>query len=271
MEEVLKALNKIQKELDEQKVTIKESAKNVTEQVTQNITQIFQEKISVLEEKQEKLNHLVENQEKRIYFMEKQLRQRNIVFFGIDEEETSYDTLENLFIKWAKKYLLTELLYNDIQEIKRLGKRGDRPRPTVVTFTSLGLKIKIFKQKKALENTQYYMKEDYPNYVLEKRKALQEQLKTERAKGNIAILKYDKLVIIKNNNKRTLPISPEAVLNIQTISQTNKKTKPESSRPPVRRSSSVSEGAVKPGMLNFLTNKNLAKTSNKQDEKNKNA
>ncbi|CAG4983270.1 unnamed protein product [Colias eurytheme] len=187
MEEVLKALNKIQKELDEQKVTIKESAQTVTEQVTQNINQLFQEKISILEEKHEKLNQLVENQEKRIYFMEKQSRQRNIVFF--------------------------ELIYSDIQDIKRIGKKGDRPRPTVVTFTTLGLKIKTFKQKKALEKTPYYMKEDYPKYVLEKRKELQEQLKSERAKGNLAILKYDKLVILKANNKRTLPISPEEEKN----------------------------------------------------------
>ncbi|CAG4991400.1 unnamed protein product [Colias eurytheme] len=162
MEEVLKALNKIQKELDEQKVTIKESAQTVTEQVTQNINQLFQEKISILEEKHEKLNQLVENQEKRIYFMEKQSRQRNIVFFGIEEEETSYDTLETNFIKWIKKYLSIELIYSDIQDIKRIGKKGDRPRPTVVTFTTLGLKIKTFKQKKALEKTPYYMKEDYP-------------------------------------------------------------------------------------------------------------
>lgn len=44
MEEVLKALQKIQNELDEQKITIQKSGENVTEQVTQNINNILDEK-----------------------------------------------------------------------------------------------------------------------------------------------------------------------------------------------------------------------------------
>ena len=41
------------------------------------------------------------------------------------------------------------------------------------------------------------MKEDYPHYVLEKRKELQEQVKLEAKKGNRAIIKCDKLIILK--------------------------------------------------------------------------
>ncbi|KAA5655358.1 hypothetical protein F3G64_35045, partial [Pseudomonas aeruginosa] len=70
------------------------------------------------------------------------------------------------------------------------------------------MKIKIFKQKRALQDTGYYMKEDYPKQVLEKRKQLQEQLKIEREKGNMAFLKYDKLVIPKQTSKRKLSPSP---------------------------------------------------------------
>lgn len=271
MEEVLNALKKIQKELDEQRETIRESAKNVTEQVTNNINNIFQEKICNLEENQEKLKQIVENQEKRIYYIEKQVRQRNIVFFGIEERETSYENLENNIIKWIKEHFSIELLYSDIQEVKRIGKRGDRPRPIIVTFSTLGLKIKIFKQKEILKNTHYYIKEDYPKYVIEKRKELQVQLKVEREKGNIAKIKYDKLIIIKNNNKRTLPTSPENNLQpqIEKNIQVNKKNKTEQSRPSVRRSSSISEGVVKPGMLNFLVNKNVTNKNNKQEDRDK--
>lgn len=105
MEEVLNALKQIQKELDEQKIAIRESVKNVTEQVTQNINKILEEKIFVLEEKHEKLKEMVENQEKRIYFLEKQARNKNIVFFGIEETETSYEVLEKNIIKWIGQYL----------------------------------------------------------------------------------------------------------------------------------------------------------------------
>ncbi|GBP75351.1 Craniofacial development protein 2 [Eumeta japonica] len=54
-------------------------------------------------------------------------------------------------------------------------------------------------QKKALNDTDYYLKDDYPYHVLQKRKMLQEQVKIELEKGNKAIIKYDKLVVLKHN------------------------------------------------------------------------
>ncbi|KAF9408991.1 hypothetical protein HW555_011510 [Spodoptera exigua] len=188
MEEIMKALKKIQQELDDQKRTIQESGKSVTEQVTQNINKILEEKFFALEEKHEKLKEIVENQEKRIYFLEKEARQRNIVFFGIEELETSYDTLEKNILNWLEQHFSMKLSCSDLQVVKRLGKKGDRPRPVVVTFLNLGIKSKIFKQKRALQDTSYYMKEDCPKHVLEKRNQLQDQLKAEREKGNMAFL-----------------------------------------------------------------------------------
>lgn len=46
-----------------------------------------------------------ENQEKRLYYLEKQARQRNVVFFGIEETETSYLKLESNLIEFIKKIL----------------------------------------------------------------------------------------------------------------------------------------------------------------------
>ncbi|XP_063538684.1 uncharacterized protein LOC134747936 [Cydia strobilella] len=264
MDDILKELKKIQKELNEQKITIQESGKSVTDQVTKNINELLEEKFCVWEQKHEKLKEIVENQEKRIYFLEKQARNRNVVFFGIEETESSYDTLEKNTIRWIEQYLTIKLNYSDIQEAKRLGKKGEKPRPLVVTFSTLGLKIKMFKEKHALKDTHYYMKEDYPKYVLEKRKELRDQLKLEREKGNIAILKYDKLIITKNNTKRKLETSPinNNLPNEAINSQANKKNKIQSSESSVKRSNSVTNGVIKPGMLNFLVNKNTETNKN---------
>ncbi|CAG4930860.1 unnamed protein product [Colias eurytheme] len=167
---------------------------------------------------EEKYNHLkdkVENQEKRIYFLEKCARQRNIIFFGLQEEESSYSDLENIFIGFIEKHFGIKLEIRDIQEILRLGKKGKGPRPVKVTFITLGRKIEIFKQKRKLDNTEYYIKEDYPKYVLEKRKELQGRIKIEKEKGNKAVIKYDKLIILHNksetynNKKRMFSTSPE--------------------------------------------------------------
>lgn len=272
MEEILTALTKIQQDLDEQKITIRESGKNVTEQVSQNINKMLEEKLFILEEKHEKLKEIVNNQEKRIYFLEKQARQRNIVFFGIEEKESSYESLESNIKKWIEDHFSIKLSYSDIQEVKRIGKQGERPRPIVVTFLTLGTKIKISKQGDVLKNTHYYIKDDYPRYVLQKRKELQEQLKLEKEKGNTAIIKYDKLVIIKNNNKRTLSASPENNPQSQANKtfQANKKNKTLRSHSLVQRSNSISEGVLKPGMLNFLTNKNASHANMKQDNNDNN-
>ncbi|XP_039750722.1 uncharacterized protein LOC120626971 [Pararge aegeria] len=267
MEEILNALNKITKELDMQRHEIRETGKNVTEKVTQNINQMLEEKFLILEEKHEKLKEIVENQEKRLYYLEKQARKRNLVIFGIEETETSYENLETNIMKWIDQYFALKLTYSDNQEVKRVGKKEKRPRPVIVTFLTLGMKIKVLKQKRALQETQYYIKEDYPKYVLEKRKELQEQLQLEREQGNRARIKYDKLIISKNFTKRKLPISPENVTasNIETNTQTNKKNKIQQRSTSVKRSNSISEGVIKPGILNFLVNKDTTNITRNQE------
>ncbi|XP_045496026.1 uncharacterized protein LOC123694598 [Colias croceus] len=273
MEEIMKALQNIQKELNDQKIEIQKNGERVTEQVTQNITNKLEEKFAIWEEKHQTLKEKVENQERRIQFMEKQARARNIIFFGIEEGESSYKNLENNIIKFINEYLSVKLEYRDIQEVKRLGKIGDKPRPILVTFTTLGLKINILKQKNLLKDTQYYLKEDYPKYILEKRKELQKEANKEREKGNRVTIKYDKLVVVKSNNKRALPTSPEPQ-NYQPqqtrISQTTKKNKTKNPNSPIRRSNSVSEGFVRPGLLNYLVNKNDKNTSQHQNNENVN-
>ncbi|XP_045451956.1 uncharacterized protein LOC123660984 [Melitaea cinxia] len=269
MEEVMKMLQKIQKELDEQKTTIVQSAVNVTKQVTQNINLTLEEKFKIIEEKHDYLNEKLENQEKRLYFLEKQSRKRNIVIFGLPETETSYENLENNIMNFLNHYLSIGLESRDIQEARRIGKKGVKPRPITVTFTTLGTKIKIFKQRKLLEDTAYYIKEDFPRHILEKRMELQEQVKLEREKGNYATIRYDKLIIrhktaeVSDTKKRTLPTSPDDHNPSRTKQRTqvNKKNKTQTG---LQRSSSLSEGALKPGILGFFTNKNPENLPNEQ-------
>lgn len=263
MEEVMKALTKIQNELDDQKKMIRQNGQEITDKVTQNVNSMLEEKFILWEENHNKLKKKVENQEQRFYFIDKQLRQRNIVFFGIDEKESSYGDMENNFIEWIRKYFSTDIDHRDIQEVKRIGRKGEKPRPLVVTFTTLGSKINILKQKMLLKDTQYYLQEDYPKYILEKRKELQQQLLIEKEKGNNVKIKYDKLIVTKPSNKRALPTSPETNFQEQMNknTQTTKKNKKNQPYTSARRSNSVSEGVLKPSMLSFLV-KNTDKTNN---------
>lgn len=267
----MNALKEIKKELDDQRLEIRETGKNITEQVTHNINSLFEEKFMALEHKQERLKEIVETQEQRIYFLEKQERKRNLVFFGIEETETSYASLEKIIINWVEQYFSIKLTYSDIQEVKRIGKKSERPRPIVVIFSTLGTKIKILKHKDALKDTPYYFKEDYPKQVLEKRKELQEQVKLEKEKGNIVKIKYDKLVIRKPNHKRQLHTSPTNDFQVQgdTSTHVNKKNKMLKTQTSARRSNSVSEGVLKPSMINFLVNKKASNIRPEQDIENR--
>lgn len=272
MEELTNMLKKIQSELDEQKNTIIKNGEMVTEQVTRNINNNLDQKFAILEGKYETLKDKLENQEKRLYFIEKQSRQRNLVFFGIQETETNYINLENNVINFIKKHFSLELDKRDIQEARRIGKKGDKARPITVTFSTLGTKINILKQKNSLKNSGHYIQEDYPPNILERRRELKEQVKIEREKGNLAIIKYDKLVFLQKNkesttnNKRILSTSPEnnPISNHGKESQASKKNK---TRTSVGRSSSFSDGVLKPGILNFLTTKDSNTTA--QDNKKK--
>lgn len=270
----MKVLQVIQKEINEQKIEIQKNGEKVTEQVTINITNKLEEKFTIFEEKHQILKEKVEQQEKRIQFLEKQARQRNIIFFGIEEGETSYNNLESNIMEFIGEKMSVKLDYRDIQEVRRLGKKGDKPRPIIVTFSTLGVKVSILKQKRLLKDTQYYLNEDYPKYILEKRKELQEEVNREREKGNKVTIRYDKLVILKSNNKRTLPTSPESdpkpqELGANSKTRAPKKNKTEQSNPSVPRSNSVSEGVLKPSILSYLVNKN-ANTPNNQTNDNTN-
>ncbi|KOB70430.1 Endonuclease-reverse transcriptase [Operophtera brumata] len=72
----------------------------------------------------------------------------------------------------------------NIEEVKRLGMKDDgKKRPIVVTLNTLGVKINILKNKKKLDCTPYYIKEDFPPEILEERKKLSAQLLEERNNG----------------------------------------------------------------------------------------
>lgn len=71
MEEIMKALQNIRKELTVQKIEIQKSGGKVTKEVTLNITKKLEEKFTMLEEKHQILKEKTDQQEKRIQFLEK--------------------------------------------------------------------------------------------------------------------------------------------------------------------------------------------------------
>lgn len=212
---------------------------------------------------------MIENQENQLYFLEKEAKIRNIVFFGIEENENSYAELEKMIIIFVENYFSIKLDIRDIQVAKRLGKKTEKPRPICVTFLTLGIKIDILRGKKTLNETPYYVTEDYPKNILERRRELQKQINIERENGNTAFIKYDKLIVIPNKpetsnhkKRKTLPASPENLAYSQTEHRNNapKKSKALPNLTKTQKTASTSERILKPGILNYLVSKNSAYT-----------
>lgn len=210
MDNLLAAINDIGKQLQVLDNKLSSKVDNIDAKLCQ-----FQSELNNLKENQE-------NQEKRIDQLEREIRNRNLVLFGVTETENSYFDLEKLIIKILNEKLNVECMVSEIEHARRLGRKNEKPRPIIIGFTTLGKKIRVLKNKSKLEGTPLYIKSDYPPKVLKERAALQEELKEKKASGKNAVLIYNKLVILPNkkpnpkstqsevpqNKKRVLEKSP---------------------------------------------------------------
>lgn len=215
MDEIKQMLLKLQQDMAHQKQDMFDMKEDIKSTINNNIN----EKFNILEQKNAILEKKIEDQGVIISNFERHIRRKNIVMFGVEEYEESYHELEERMIDIVNTCFKLQYNKSHYEEIRRLGKKGEKIRPVVITFSTVGFKVNVLKNKSVLKGTSYYIKEDYPTEVLNKRKELQVQLRKEKEAGNIAFIKYDKLVVLSNNrnkhrqqiNKRNLSESPELI------------------------------------------------------------
>lgn len=174
------------------------------------------EKLAPLVEENRNLKIKVEKIENELEYLKRGQRENNIVVFGLDEIETSTLDLIQKFKEQLKQDLNINLENFEVNKIHRLGHKKpeeNKPRPILCSFVNNWKKNEIIKNKKNLKKI--FITEDYSREVLQKRKQLQAELVEERKKGNIAYLKYDRLIVKQNNNpqekrKRETSASPSS-------------------------------------------------------------
>lgn len=217
MDQVLQTLKDIQLNLSKQKQDMKDMENNIKESINNNIDSKFK----YIEEKTKNLELKIEQQQKTIDILDKQIRRKNVIFFGVEEKEKGYENLLSIVLDILNRNMKISCKKWEIENVIRMGKNTGKIRPVAVTITTMSRKIEILKNKKSLENTGIYLKEDFSPTILQKRKELQETLKKERDSGKRVALYYDKIIELKprgsgprtpterNMNKRFLSISPE--------------------------------------------------------------
>ncbi|XP_041972906.1 uncharacterized protein LOC121728732 [Aricia agestis] len=197
MEEQFQALfDKIKNEMQKQNLELKES-------ITESIMEKMDEKLINIVEENKNLKKKVENLEREIEYFKRLERYNNIIIFGLEEKEKSSHDLTLNLKEIIKQDLNINVEEHEVNKIHRLGKKmseNNKPRPVLCSFTNNWKKYDIMKNKNNLK--EIYVTEDFSKEVLAKRKELQPRLTEERQKGNIAYLKYDKLIVKEKNGNQ---------------------------------------------------------------------
>lgn len=188
---------------DKMKIEMQNQTAELKESITKNILDKMEEKLIPLTEENKNLNIKIEKLENEIELLKRGGKSNNIIIFDLEENETSnFELLQK--VKENIKEDLNILVENhEINKIHRLGsktKENKKPRPVLCAFVNNWKKTEIIKNKKNLKGIN--ISEDYSKEVLEKRKKLQAELIEERKKGNVAYLKFDKLIVKENKNSQ---------------------------------------------------------------------
>ncbi|GBP55111.1 hypothetical protein EVAR_46408_1 [Eumeta japonica] len=161
----------------------------------------MEEKLIPLTEENKNLKINIGKLEKEIESLKKWEKNNNIIIFGLEEKETSnFELLRKL--KENFKDDLNIISYRTMKSTKfiayDLKTENKKPKPVLCEFVNNWRKIEIMKIEKNLKGIN--ISEDYSKVILEKRKMLQAKLIEERKNGNVAYLKYRKLVVKDNKN-----------------------------------------------------------------------
>ncbi|CAG5019017.1 unnamed protein product [Parnassius apollo] len=130
----------MQQDIKQQKQDMLEMKEDIKSTIINNLS----EKFNNLELKNELLEKKIKEQSKKLKNLERQCRRKNLILFGVEETEKSYNELEKMVINTHIK--ISYDTYN-IEAVRRLGIKGKKVRPIVITFNTLGFKLNIPKKQ----------------------------------------------------------------------------------------------------------------------------
>ncbi|KAL0821279.1 hypothetical protein ABMA28_005879 [Loxostege sticticalis] len=184
---------------------IKEENEIQTKTITENICAKIDEKLRPLQEENEKLKSEVQTLQTKVNILEKEIRKNNLILHKVAETEKSDKELLELVLETLNKLSANADLEKwDVWEISkahRLGKKGDKIRPILITLTLSWRKLEILRNNKKI-NSGIFATEDFPKEILTKRRELKEKMEEEIKNGKVAYIRYDKLIVKEATNEK---------------------------------------------------------------------
>ncbi|CAG9790245.1 unnamed protein product [Diatraea saccharalis] len=189
--------------MNEMRLEFKQRNDELAAKLTENFSWTIEEKLKPIVEENIELKKQVATLQSKVENLEKETRKNNIIIHGVKENETNFADLRSkitsILNELSKKSDMREWDEWEISDLRRLGKRDvSKTRPILITLTLVWRKLEILKNNKNLP-TGIYATQDYPKEILIKRNELKVKKRQEELNGNVAYIRYDKLIIKPNN------------------------------------------------------------------------
>lgn len=161
----------------------KEIINQLSANISEDIIQIIEGKFAVYDEKIEGVQAVAEklhsdnkklrlDYEQKIDVLEQQLKNNKLRFYGIPEVRS--ENLVEIIVEFCKHTLHLKIDPNDISRCQRVGKfkttEKNKNRAILVTFSTYLKRMEVFKSKRSLKNTNYFIGEDLTRIRLNKYK-----------------------------------------------------------------------------------------------------
>lgn len=181
-------IHDINKKNDERVTCIEEKTETMDFVISQTAS-----KLSMLEKQKENLQN-------EVTYLQSQSMRNNLLFTNIPEAPSEkYEDTENILRQFmVKEMKVAQDLVDKIsfERVHRMGnKTNGRSRNIVAKFTLFKERELVRKQWKALSGTPYFVNEQLPREVIDRRRKLIPRMKEAREQGKTAWLTYDTLYI----------------------------------------------------------------------------
>lgn len=150
------------------------------------------DKVQMLETKLQEKDDEIESLRKQC---DLQKRQNNVVLFNVPENENSFYELMSIVVNLVSKNTNIAFSDADLNDVYRIGKKGSKCRPILVSLVS-HIKLKaMLADKSAFRKVNIGLSQDFPKAVNDERKRLQPMVTELNQAGKKAVLRMDELFV----------------------------------------------------------------------------
>ncbi|KAI5734481.1 hypothetical protein M8J77_006986 [Diaphorina citri] len=151
------------------------------------------------------INGKIEKHDGRIKNLEKKHRRRNIIIYGLNEDDNENFTTLKDKVNWLfNEKMELNIKIEEIDDFFRLGKKRDegKIRPIIIKMISSWRKNEIMNNRRKLKGTRIFIENDMSEEEMEEKKNMIAEMRELKSKGHDAYIKGRTLIVKKENERK---------------------------------------------------------------------